>query len=372
MTSERIVTVGTLVQALEERFVPAWAEPWDRVGLIVGTSGTALTGVLVTLDATAEAVERARRAGANLVVTHHPPFLETPSRIEHAPGPSGTLAAALAAEVAVASFHTSLDRAPAGADALSVALGLTTLEPLESGVEPISVVVTYVPADDAAAVRAAMAEAGAGRIGLYDGCSFESEGTGRFTPRAGAEPTTDDTGSGVAEVRIEMVCARADAPRVVQAAAGAHPYEEPVVLATDSVRARGAARLGRLCSWSGGAVSDLASHVGARLGVRPRVWGDAAGPAARIAVANGSAGSLLGEALASADVMVAGEVRYHDALDAVSRGLAIIEVGHDASEWPLVSVLAAEVRSACGPDLPVIAEAPRLAWQTMEDAHDRG
>jgi putative NIF3 family GTP cyclohydrolase 1 type 2 len=372
MTSETVITAGALVRALEQTFVPAWAEPWDRVGLILGTPDTALTGVLVTLDATAEAIERATLAGANLVVTHHPPFLEMPERIEIAPGPAGTLAAALSSGVAVASFHTSLDRAPAGADALADTLGLTILGPLERSLEPVSVVVTYVPEDAAPAVRAAMAAAGAGRIGEYDGCSFESSGTGRFSPRAGAEPVAPDTGSGVPEVRIEMLCARSDTGRVVQAAAGAHPYEEPVVLATDGVRARGAARLARLCSWNGGTVGELAAQVGARLGVRPRVWGDPAAAAARVAVANGSAGSLLGEALASADVMVAGEVRYHDALDAVSRGLAIIEVGHDASEWPLVSVLAAEVRTVCGSDLPVIAETPRLAWQTMEDAHDRG
>jgi len=42
---------------------------------------------------------------------------------------------------------------------------------------------------------------------------------------------------------------------------------------------------------------------------------------------------------AGADALVCGEVRYHDALDAAESGLAIIEVGHDVSEWPLVEVL---------------------------------
>ncbi|MBN2247255.1 MAG: Nif3-like dinuclear metal center hexameric protein [Coriobacteriia bacterium] len=372
MSSEHTLEVRDIVTALETAFPSRFAEEWDRVGLIAGAPETVVTGVLVTLDATAEAVGRAQRAGANLLVTHHPPFLEMPERVEHGPGPAGTLAAALSSGVAVASFHTSLDRAPAGADALCDVLGLSIIGPLESGSEPVSVIIVYVPEDAVGRVRAAMAAAGAGRIGAYEGCSFENPGIGRFAALGGADPVVRDVGEGVGEVRIEMVAPRPATGRVLAAARDAHPYEEPVVLATEAQRARGVARLGRVCSYGGADVGSLAAHVGARLGVRPRIWGDLTGPAARVAIAGGSAGSLLGDARAAADVLVAGEVRYHDALDAAARGLAIIEVGHDASEWPLVRVLAEEVRRYAGPDLPVIAETPRLAWQTLEDAHDRG
>ncbi|MHB1016831.1 MAG: Nif3-like dinuclear metal center hexameric protein [Coriobacteriia bacterium] len=371
MNSESTITVGSVVAALEDAYPSQYAEPWDRVGLIIGAPGVVVSGVLVTLDATAEAVGRAQAAGANLVVTHHPPFLDMPDRVENVPGPAGTLAAALGADVAVASFHTSLDRAPVGADALCAVLELPVVGPLEQSAEQVSVIVTYVPADAAARVRAAMGGAGAGRIGEYDDCAFTSDGAGHFTPREAAHPALEDRGGGVAEVRIEMVAPRPAAARVLAAARDAHPYEEPVVLATDALRARGAARLGRICSYGGGDVSALAAHVGTRLGVRPRIWGDPAGPASRVAVAGGSASSLLGDARAAVEVLVAGEVRYHDALDAVARGLAIIEVGHDASEWPLVRVLADEVRRYVGSDVPVIVESPRMAWQTLEDAHDR-
>jgi len=372
MNSEIRVTVGMIVSALEEVFPSRYAEEWDRVGLIVGEPSDVVTGVLVTLDATAEAVQRAQVAGGNLVVTHHPPFLTVPESVVRGPGPAGTLAAALGRGVAVASFHTSLDRAPAGADALCHALGLAITGPLERGAEPVSLVVTYVPAGEAPRVRAAMGAAGAGRIGEYEECAFESPGTGHFVARDRARPAVHDNGTGVVEVRVEMVAPRAAVARVLDAARDAHPYEEPVIIATEGLRARGAYRLGRLCEFEGGDVAALAAQVGSRLGVRPRIWGDLTGPARRVAVAGGSAGSLLGDALGSADVLVAGEVRYHDALDAVSRGLVIIEVGHDASEWPLVGVLAAEVERCVGPEVPVIVETPRLAWQTLEDAHDRG
>jgi len=371
MSSEPGMTIGALADALDGRFPYATAEPWDRVGLVIGERSRTVTGVLVTLDATAEAVTRAHDAGANLLVTHHPPFLELRDVPRAGSGPTGTLEAALRLGVGVLSLHTNLDRAPAGAEALPTLLGLSCIEPLEVGTEDVAFVVTYAPADAADKVRGAMSAAGAGRLGEYEECAFTSTGTGRFVAREDAVPSRPDPGSGIGEVRIEMVAPRDRATAVVEAARAAHPYEEPVVVATDGVRARGSARLGRVCTWRDGAtVGVLAEHVSATLGVGVRVWGEGSRPVRRIAVANGSAGSLIPRAVETADVLVAGEVRYHDALDGMSRGLAIIEAGHDMTEWPLVAVLADAVR-AFAPGLRLSVETARPAWRTLEAMHDR-
>ncbi|MDO5492856.1 MAG: hypothetical protein Q4F53_04510 [Nesterenkonia sp.] len=93
----------------------------------------------------------------------------------------------------------------------------------------IVVIVVYVPHSDADAVRAALAEAGAGAIGDYRGCSWSTSGHGRFTPVEGANPTIG--GIGVEEVvpedRIEVVAPRAEARGILRAMVDAHPYEEP-------------------------------------------------------------------------------------------------------------------------------------------------
>ena len=363
MSSEAI-TVRDLATALECRFPNAWAEPWDRVGLIIGDGGLTLTGVLVTLDATAEAVARALDAGANVVVTHHPPYLEPPEAVVRRPGPAGTLEAAVRGGVAVISAHTNLDRSPAGASALALRLGFGIEGPLESGSEAVTVVTTYAPGESAEVLIGAMRAAGAGRLGQYAGCAYVSEGTGRFEALDGADPTVTSRHP-VPEVRIEMVAPPGTEETVLEACRAAHPYEEPVVLAAAGRRVRGVARLGRVCSWRDGArAGDVAAHVGATLGVRCRIWGDPDRVAARIAVANGSAGSLVEEARVRADVLIAGEVRYHDALNAVASGLCVIEAGHDATEWPLVSVLAEAVREAVGGAAPVFEEPPSVSWAT--------
>ena len=77
----------------------------------------------------------------------------------------------------------------------------------------------------------ATGEAGAGRIGNYDYCSFTSKGTGRFRPLAGARPAIGEVGQleDVVEERIEMVCAERFLKDVLAAIRRVHPYEEPAI-----------------------------------------------------------------------------------------------------------------------------------------------
>lgn len=89
-------------------------------------------------------------------------------------------------------------------------------------------IVTFVPLDEADAVRLALGKAGAGIIGKYSCCSFSVVGTGRFSPDLDANPHTGEVGklNNVTEERIEVVCNKTDAKRVIAALRSAHPYEE--------------------------------------------------------------------------------------------------------------------------------------------------
>lgn len=92
-------------------------------------------------------------------------------------------------------------------------------------------IVVYVPTAHADPVRRAMGDAGAGRIGNYDYCSFTVTGTGRFRPGPGANPTIGAVGrmEAIAEERIETVCAEERLRDALKAIRAAHPYEEPAI-----------------------------------------------------------------------------------------------------------------------------------------------
>lgn len=98
--------------------------------------------------------------------------------------------------------------------------------------EPMDCLVIYVPAEAADAVRQAIGDAGAGRLGNYSHCSFSAEGTGRFTPLVGANPAVGAVNSpeAVPETRIEAIYPRSRRNAVVGAALSVHPYETPAFM----------------------------------------------------------------------------------------------------------------------------------------------
>lgn len=87
----------------------------------------------------------------------------------------------------------------------------------------------FVPDNDAERVKQSMFDAGAGRIGDYDCCCWQTSGQGQFRPLEGSSPTIgqQDRIETVAELKIEMVCPDDRIRDVVAALKHSHPYEEP-------------------------------------------------------------------------------------------------------------------------------------------------
>jgi len=89
--------------------------------------------------------------------------------------------------------------------------------------------VLFVPREALDAVRAALFEAGAGRIGDYEHCSWYTEGTGTFLGGEGTSPSVGQAGreERVNELRLETVFPAERQDEVIAALRRAHPYEEP-------------------------------------------------------------------------------------------------------------------------------------------------
>lgn len=244
------ISVGALEKALLSVFPKEDACSWDYTGMFVGNPAEEVRGVAVALDPTVRAMKEAYAAGANVIVTHHPLFLDPPSCFTPFAIQGQTSGAgvhyALTHGLSCMSFHTACDVSVEGLGVLPSLLRLN-------------------------------------QIGVLD-------------------PSEHDPHKG----------------------------------------------FGALCT----AQEELSlQHLSARcvsvFGSFPRVWGDPSLKLETIATCGGSAGGLLNQCLThSVDCLVCGEVKYHDALDAVESGLAILELGHDVSEFPLCALLAAEVVKA--------------------------
>ena len=87
----------------------------------------------------------------------------------------------------------------------------------------------FIPDDALEAVKSALFAAGAGKMGAYEQCCWQIQGTGQFMPLAGSAPHIgkQDNLTTVTEWRVEMVVDDAFIAASVAALKKAHPYETP-------------------------------------------------------------------------------------------------------------------------------------------------
>jgi dinuclear metal center YbgI/SA1388 family protein len=351
-----------LVDLLHGWYPPGTADGWDAVGLVYGDPDVEVRRVLFAVDPTIDVAREAAEWGADLLVVHHPLFLK-PVHGFAATTPKGrTLATLAGAGCALLTAHTNADRAVGGvSEALATALGLTDLAPLlPSSDRALDKVTVHVPAAGADAVRAALAQAGAGAIGDYDSCSFSTPGEGRFRPLEGASPTIGEVGRPevVDEVRVEAVLPRPRRSAVVAALLAAHPYEEPaydVVELTDpGTSDTGTGRIGTVADTTLGAFAETVAAALPATAQGVRVAGRPDRPVRRVAVCGGAGDFLLDDVLRTdADVYVTSDLRHHPAAEFLEKdGPALVDVAHWAAEWTWLPVverrLAAELATGAG------------------------
>jgi hypothetical protein len=86
----------------------------------------------------------------------------------------------------------------------------------------------FVPEPALESVKSALFEAGAGKIGLYDQCCWQTKGRGQFRPLPGSDPAIGEREilTTLDEWKVELVCEDTLIKSVVSALKKAHPYEE--------------------------------------------------------------------------------------------------------------------------------------------------
>jgi dinuclear metal center YbgI/SA1388 family protein len=325
------------------------AAAWDPYGLQLGDPGNEVSRLGVCHEVTDAVLEKS--ADVDLLITYHPLLFKPVTTLIAGPGAQGRAYQLIRSGVSLAVVHTAWDAAAGGAsDALAATVGLREVEPF-GGMErsPELKLVTFVPPDHLDRVVAALAAAGAGRIGNYTACSFRSEGVGTFFPETGSSPATGARGelNQVAEIRLEMRVGSGARDRAVAALLNSHPYEEPAfdVYETSS----GSGMIGRVGE-IGILFSDLVELLPREFGPEIRVAGHNRA-LRRVAVVPGSGGSFVAEARSrGADVLITGDVSHHQMREALDMGVAVIDVGHAPSERPGVAALV-EAAAKIGPEM---------------------
>jgi dinuclear metal center YbgI/SA1388 family protein len=128
----RDVRLSELIQVIEDRIDPSWAESWDAVGLVCGDPDAEITSVLLAVDPVAAVADEALAEGAQLLITHHPLLLRPVHGVPATTPKGRTVHRLITGGCALYTAHTNADVADPGvSDALARAVGLTgPLRPL--------------------------------------------------------------------------------------------------------------------------------------------------------------------------------------------------------------------------------------------------
>lgn len=342
-----------IVATLEQIAPTAMAEAWDNVGLLVGDPVAEIGKALLTIDYTPQVAAEAQRLGCELVVAYHPPIFAALKRIT-----AGSLIFdAIHRGVAVYSPHTALDVAEGGTnDMLADAVGIGADRQALKWIQPKAnqcKLVFFAPEDAVEKVSQAVFAAGAGRIGNYSSCSFQSAGTGTFFGEEGTDPAVGQKGKleRVKEVRLETVVPLANAEEVIMALRQSHPYQEPafdLVQLAVAAEGKGMGRIGTLDSPA--PAREIVERIKKALDLSHLLT---AGPMDRTinraAVCAGACGNHLDDAIAQkADLYLTGEMRHHDAIKAANAGMTVVCTLHSNSERAVLKRLAEKLSASCG------------------------
>lgn len=329
----------SLIKKIEAKYPTNLAYDWDNVGLLVGDAEEEIDKVLVCLEANEAIVEEAINNNVNLIVTHHPFIFGKMKKITTSDFKGKLIHKLIKNNIAVYSMHTNFDIAFDGLnDYFMEVMGFENSKILDvTNTETLYKIVVYAPKTHEDKVREALGKSGAGHIGNYSNCTFNTDGKGTFRPLEGTNPFIGelDKLEVVDEVKIETIVPQRILGGVISAMIKAHPYEEVAYDLYKLENKGSAVGLGRIAALKESmSLKELSMMIKEKLNMDAlRVVGSLDTNIKKVAVVTGSGADLAKKAQRSgADVLITGDVKYHDAQDAIDAGMCIIDCNHFESE----------------------------------------
>jgi dinuclear metal center YbgI/SA1388 family protein len=337
--------IDHIIKELEVLAPPVYQESYDNAGLITGNKSWECTGIICSLDCIEATVNEAIEKGCNLIVAHHPIVFSGFKKLNGNNYVERTVIAAIKNDIAIYAIHTNLDNVMHGVNnRIADKLGLLEKSILAPKQGIIYKLFTYAPASHAEVVKEALFTAGAGKIGLYEECSFNITGTGTFKPMAGSSPFLGAVGTRetAEEVKIEVIFSHYLQPKILQALFAAHPYETvayEVIKLENHHQEIGSGMIGHLPdSMEETAFLNLVKNAFGLSVIRHTPLLNR--PVKTVAVCGGSGSFLTKTAIAAgADVYITADVKYHEFFDADNR-LLLADIGHWESEQFTTDLLA--------------------------------
>ncbi|MBF6642245.1 Nif3-like dinuclear metal center hexameric protein [Flavobacterium sp. J49] len=329
--------IKEILSVLEEMAPLAYAEDFDNVGLLVGDADAEATGILVCHDALESVIEEAIAKKCNFVVCFHPIIFSGLKKITGKNYVERTVLKAIKNDIAIYAVHTALDNHKHGVNKIFCdALGLTQTKILVPKKNFIQKLVTYTIPENVETLRNALFDAGAGKIGNYEDCSFNSKGIGTYMGNEDSNPEVGERFEFVEneEIKIEVTFEKHLQSKVLKALFSNHVYEEvayEIYELQNQHQNIGLGMIGELDKPMSEA--DFLAFVKDKMqcgGIRhSALLGQSI---KKVAVLGGSGSFAIPNAKqAGADIFLTADLKYHNFYEAENQ-LVLADIGHFESE----------------------------------------
>jgi dinuclear metal center YbgI/SA1388 family protein len=331
------MVVQDVINHLHDLAPLAYAEDFDNVGLLVGDKNQPITGVLVTLDTLETVIDEAIEKNCNLIVSFHPIIFKGLKTLTGKDYIERVVIKAIQHNIAIFAIHTALDNAFVGVNSIICdQLGLQNKRILLPQQGTIKKLTTYVPKANAKALRLSLFEAGAGNIGNYDMCSFNTDGIGTYKGNENSNPVIGKPQElqEEPEVLVSVTFQKHLESKILNTLFSAHPYEEVAfeVTTLDNTNQHiGMGMTGELETPKDEmAFLKQVKQCMNTSSIRHSNLLDK--PIKKIAVLGGSGSFAIGAAKAAgADILITADLKYHDFFSAESN-IVLADIGHYESE----------------------------------------
>lgn len=329
--------IKEILSVLEEMVPLAYAESFDNVGLLVGNKEENCSGILVCHDALESVIEEAIAQNCNLVVCFHPILFSGLKKITGKNYVERSIIKSIKNDIAIYAVHTALDNHKNGVNKIFCnALGLINTKILIPKLNFIQKLVTFTTSENSEKVRNALFSAGAGTIGNYENCSFNSNGIGTYEGNENSNPVigTKHEFIQAEEVKIEVTFEKHLQSKILKSLFENHIYEEVAYEIYDLQNQHQNIGLGMI-----GELLEEMDEISFLKMVKTKMKADGIRHSSflnkkikKVAVLGGSGSEAIGKAIqAGADAFLTADLKYHQFYEAENQ-LLLADIGHFESE----------------------------------------
>lgn len=326
-----------LIKILEKKFPLKNKEEWDNVGLLIGETKASINRIMISLDLSKDVITKAIENKIDLIITHHPIMFKALKNINNTSVEGKKIINLIKNNINLYSIHTNCDSSKNGLnDYILKKLGIQNSKIMDSKNENLYKLSVYTPKDHEELILKKI-EKYILNLEDYESVNYTTDYIEKYNPVGSSKPYLGEINQrSFNEVKkINIIFEKENLNLILQELKKVHPYEKPAYEIIELENKIERAGIGRVFNLSKEIkLSDYIKYLKKSLNIENiRAVYNQDKYIKKIALVNGSGASYIRLAKKyNVDLFISGDIKYHEAFDALEANLSLLDIGHYESE----------------------------------------